>query len=131
MDLASVHERYLTEHAFKKPVILFNYPKEIISFYMKQNPDGKTLAADILVPKIGEIIVGSQREENYDKLLERMKELNMDIDNYKWYLYLRKFAIVLHDGFGLGFERLVMMVSGIENIRDVIPYLRFPSHADF
>ena len=132
MDLASVHERYLTEHAFKKPVILFNYPKEIKSFYMKQNPDGKTVAAaDILVPKIGEIIGGSQREENYDKLLERMKELNMDIENYKWYLDLRKFGSVPHAGFGLGFERLVMMATGIENIRDVIPYPRFPGHADF
>ena len=132
MDLASVHERYLTEHVFKKPVILYNYPKEIKSFYMKQNPDGKTVAAaDILVPKIGEIIGGSQREENYDKLLERMKELNMDIDNYKWYLDLIKFGSVPHAGFGLGFERLVMMATGIENIRDVIPYPRFPGHADF
>jgi asparaginyl-tRNA synthetase len=132
MDLASVHERYLTEHVFKKPVILYNYPKEIKSFYMKQNPDGKTVAAaDILVPKIGEIIGGSQREENYDKLLERMKELNMDIDTYKWYLDLRKFGSVPHSGFGLGFERLVMMATGIENIRDVIPYPRFPGHADF
>ena len=132
MDLASVHERYLTEVVFKKPVILYNYPKEIKSFYMKQNPDGKTVAAaDILVPKIGEIIGGSQREESYDKLLERMKELNMDIDTYKWYLDLRKFGSVPHSGFGLGFERLVMMATGIENIRDVIPYPRFPGHADF
>ena len=132
MDLASVHERYLTEVVFKKPVILYNYPKEIKSFYMKQNPDGKTVAAaDILVPKIGEIIGGSQREESYDKLLERMKELNMDIDTYKWYLDLRKFGSVPHAGFGLGFERLVMMATGIENIRDVIPYPRFPGHADF
>ena len=132
MDLASVHERYLTEHVFKKPVILYNYPKEIKSFYMKQNPDGKTVAAaDILVPKIGEIIGGSQREEDYDKLLTRMKELNMDIDTYKWYLDLRRFGSVPHAGFGLGFERLVMMATGIENIRDVIPYPRFPGHADF
>ena len=132
MDLASVHERYLTEQVFKKPVILYNYPKEIKSFYMKQNPDGKTVAAaDILVPKIGEIIGGSQREESYDKLLERMKELNMDIDTYKWYLDLRKYGSVPHAGFGLGFERLVMMATGIENIRDVIPYPRFPGHADF
>ena len=132
MDLASVHERYLTEQVFKKPVILYNYPKEIKSFYMKQNPDGKTVAAaDILVPKIGEIIGGSQREESYEKLLERMKELNMDIDSYKWYLDLRKFGSVPHSGFGLGFERLVMMATGIENIRDVIPYPRFPGHADF
>ena len=132
MDLASVHERYLTEQVFKKPVILYNYPKEIKSFYMKQNPDGKTVAAaDILVPKIGEIIGGSQREEDYDKLLNRMKELNMDIDTYKWYLDLRKYGSVPHAGFGLGFERLVMMATGIENIRDVIPYPRFPGHADF
>ena len=132
MDLASVHERYLTEHVFKKPVILYNYPKEIKSFYMKQNPDGKTVAAaDILVPKIGEIIGGSQREEDYEKLITRMKELNMDIDTYKWYLDLRKFGSVPHAGFGLGFERLVMMATGIENIRDVIPYPRFPGHADF
>ena len=132
MDLASVHERYLTEHVFKKPVILYNYPKEIKSFYMKQNPDGKTVAAaDILVPKIGEIIGGSQREEDYDKLLTRMKELDMDIDTYRWYLDLRRFGSVPHAGFGLGFERLVMMATGIENIRDVIPYPRFPGHADF
>jgi asparaginyl-tRNA synthetase len=132
MDLASVHERYLTEQVFKKPVILYNYPKEIKSFYMKQNPDGKTVAAaDILVPKIGEIIGGSQREEDYEKLLTRMKELNMDIDTYKWYLDLRRFGSVPHAGFGLGFERLVMMATGIENIRDVIPYPRFPGHADF
>ena len=99
---------------------------------MKQNPDGKAFAAsDILLPKIGDITGGSQREEKYDKLLERMKELNMDIDNYEWYIDLRKFASVHHAGFELGFERLVMMASGIENIRDVIPYSRFPSHADF
>ena len=132
MDLASVHERYLTEQVFKKPVILYNYPKEIKSFYMKQNPDGKTVAAaDILVPKIGEIIGGSQREEDYEKLITRMKELNMDIPTYQWYLDLRKFGSVPHAGFGLGFERLVMMATGIENIRDVIPYPRFPGHADF
>ena len=132
LDLASCHERYLTEVVFKKPVILYNYPKEIKSFYMKQNPDGKTVAAaDILVPKIGEIIGGSQREESYEKLLTRMKELKMDVDNYKWYLDLRKFGSVPHSGFGLGFERLVMMATGIENIRDVIPYPRFPGHADF
>ena len=132
MDLASIHERYLTEQVFKKPVILYNYPKEIKSFYMKQNPDGKTVAAaDILVPKIGEIIGGSQREEDYDKLLNRMKELNMDIENYKWYLDLRKFGSVPHSGFGLGFERLVMMATGIENIRDVIPYPRTPGNCDY
>ena len=131
-DLQSEHERYLVEKHFKKPVILTGYPKEIKAFYMKQNPDGKTVAAaDILVPKIGEIIGGSQREEDYEKLLTRMKELNMDIDTYKWYLDLRKFGSVPHAGFGLGFERLVMMATGIENIRDVIPYPRFPGHADF
>ena len=106
--------------------------KKLNHFIRNKNPDGKTVAApDILIPKIGEIIEGSQREENYDKLLERMKELNMDIDNYKWYLELRKFGSVPHAEFGLGIERLVMMVTGIENIRDVIPYPRFPSHADF
>ena len=131
-DLQTEHERYLCEVVFKKPVFVTDYPAEIKAFYMKQNPDGKTVAAaDILVPKIGEIIGGSQREESYDKLLERMKELNMDIDTYKWYLDLRKFGSVPHAGFGLGFERLVMMATGIENIRDVIPYPRFPGHADF
>ena len=132
MDFASVHERYLTEDVFKKPVILYNYPKEIKSFYMKQNKDGKTVAAaDILVPRIGEIIGGSQREEDYDKLKNRMLELNMDLSLYNWYLDLRKFGTVPHSGFGLGFERLVMMATGVENIRDVIPYPRFPGHADF
>ena len=132
MDLASVHERYLTEEVFKKPVILYNYPKEIKSFYMKLNPDGKTVAAcDILVPKIGEIIGGSQREEDYEKLKKRMEELKMDLSTYNWYLDLRKFGSVPHSGFGLGFERLVMMATGIDNIRDVIPYPRFPGHADF
>jgi len=132
MDFASVHERYLTEEVFKKPVILYNYPKEIKSFYMKQNLDGKTVAAaDILVPRIGEIIGGSQREESYEKLVNRMKELNMDLSLYSWYLDLRKFGTVPHSGFGLGFERLVMMATGIENIRDSIPFPRFPGHADF
>ena len=132
MDFASVHERYLTEEVFKKPVILYNYPKEIKSFYMKQNKDGKTVAAaDILVPRIGEIIGGSQREEDYEKLKNRMLELNMDLSLYNWYLDLRKYGTVPHSGFGLGFERLVMMATGVENIRDVIPYPRFPGHADF
>ena len=130
-DIAKEHEKYITEH-FGGPVFITNWPKDIKAFYMKQNPDGKTVAAaDILVPKIGEIIGGSQREESYEKLLERMKELNMDIDSYKWYLDLRKFGSVPHSGFGLGFERLVMMATGVENIRDVIPYPRFPGHADF
>ncbi|MCQ2819528.1 MAG: asparagine--tRNA ligase [archaeon] len=132
MDMASPHERYLTETVFKKPVIVYNYPKEIKSFYMKLNSDGKTVAAmDILVPKIGEIIGGSQREENYELLSKRIDELKMDIKGYWWYLDLRKFGTVPHSGFGLGFERLVMMATGIENIRDVIPYPRYPGHADF
>ncbi|MCQ2820158.1 MAG: asparagine--tRNA ligase [archaeon] len=132
MDMASQHERYLTEEVFKMPVIVYNYPKEIKSFYMKLNPDGKTVAAaDILVPRIGEIIGGSQREENYEVLMNRMKELKMDEKSYWWYMDLRRFGSVPHSGFGLGFERLVMMATGVENIRDVIPYPRYPGHADF
>ena len=132
MDMASQHERYLTEEVFKMPVIVYNYPKEIKSFYMKLNPDNKTVAAmDILVPRIGEIIGGSQREEDFEKLSKRIEELKMDISGYWWYLELRKFGTVPHAGFGLGFERLVMMATGIDNIRDVIPYPRYPGHADF
>ena len=132
MDMASQHERYLTEVKFKMPVIVYNYPKEIKSFYMKLNPDGKTVAAcDILVPRIGEIIGGSQREDNYELLCKRIEELKMDKASYWWYLDLRRFGSVPHSGFGLGFERLVMMATGLDNIRDVIPYPRYPSHADF
>jgi len=132
IDLASEHERYLTEVVFKMPTIVYNYPKEIKSFYMRQNEDGKTVAAmDVLVPKIGEIIGGSQREERYDKLIERIKELGMNEKSYWWYLELRKFGTVPHCGFGLGFERMVMMATGIENIRDVIPYPRDPGHAEY
>ena len=132
MDMASQHERYLTEEVFKMPVIVYNYPKEIKSFYMKLNPDNKTVAAmDILVPRIGEIIGGSQREEDFEKLSKRIEELKMDLSGYWWYLDLRKFGTVPHAGFGLGFERLVMMATGIDNIRDVIPYPRYPGHAEF
>ena len=125
VDLQTEHERYLTEEVFKRPVFVTDYPKEIKAFYMKLNPDGKTVAAmDCLVPGIGEIIGGSQREEDYDKLLARMNELGMDIDQYKFYLDLRKYGTTRHAGFGLGFERCVMYVTGMTNIRDVEPYPR-------
>ena len=131
-DIATEHERYLTEQIFKCPVMVYNYPKEIKSFYMKLNEDGKTVrAVDVLVPGIGEIIGGSEREENYDKLLAACKERNMDMSNYEWYLDLRRFGTVPHAGFGLGFERLIRYVTGMENIRDVIPYPRAPKFADF
>ena len=123
VDIQTEHERYLTEAVFKKPVFVTDYPKEIKSFYMKQNPDGKTVAAaDMLVPGIGELIGGSQREENYDKLVARMDELGMDKTNYDWYLNLRKFGGVEHAGYGLGFERMIMYLTGIQNIRDVLPF---------
>ena len=125
VDIQTEHERYLTEVVFKKPVFVTDYPKEIKSFYMKQNPDGKTVAAaDMLVPGIGELIGGSQREENYDKLVARMDELGMDKTNYDWYLNLRKFGGVEHAGYGLGFERMIMYLTGIQNIRDVLPFPR-------
>ena len=112
--------------------MVYNYPKEIKSFYMKQNDDGKTVkAVDVLVPGIGELIGGSEREENNDKLLAACKERNMDMSNYEWYLDLRRFGTVPHSGFGLGFERLMRYVTGMENIRDVIPYPRAPKLADF
>jgi asparaginyl-tRNA synthetase len=124
-DLQTEHERYITEEVFKKPVFIINYPKAIKSFYMKQNPDGKTVAAtDLLVPGVGEIIGCSEREADYDKLLSAMKERNMDLDAYTDYLELRKFGSVPHSGFGLGFERILMYVTGISNIRDVILYPR-------
>lgn len=132
IDLQTEHERYLCENIFKKPVFVTDYPKDIKAFYMKQNPDGKTVAAaDLLVPGIGEIIGGSQREENYDKLLERIKELNMPIENYNWYLDLRKYGSCVHSGFGLGFERGIMYLTGMQNIRDVIPYPRTPKNCDY
>ena len=131
-DIATEHEKFLTEQIYKCPVMVFNYPKEIKSFYMKQNEDGKTVkAVDVLVPGIGELIGGSEREENYEKLLAACKERNMDMSNYQWYLDLRRFGTVPHSGFGLGFERLIRYVTGMENIRDVIPYPRAPKSADF
>ena len=132
VDLQSEHERYLVEKHFKKPVILINYPKEIKSFYMRQNDDGKTVAAmDILAPGIGEIVGGSQREERLDVLEKRMKEMNIPADELYWYLDTRKFGTVPHAGFGLGFERLLLFVTGMTNIRDVIPFPRFPKNAEF
>lgn len=132
VDLQTEHERYLCEKIFKKPVFVTNYPKDIKAFYMKQNDDGKTVAAtDLLVPGIGEIIGGSQREENYDKLLNRMKKLNMPINEYDWYLDLRKYGSCNHAGFGLGFERAIMYLTGMQNIRDVIPFPRTPKNCDF
>lgn len=132
IDLQTEHERYLCEKVFKKPVFVTDYPKDIKAFYMKQNPDGKTVAAaDLLAPGIGEIIGGSQREENYDKLVTRMKELNMPLDEYGWYLDLRKFGSCNHAGFGLGFERAIMYLTGMQNIRDVIPFPRTPKNCEF
>jgi asparaginyl-tRNA synthetase len=131
-DLQSEHERYLTEAHFKRPVILFDYPKDIKPFYMRLNQDNKTVAAmDVLVPSIGEIIGGSQREERLDILLSRMDELGLSKNDYWWYLDARKYGTVEHSGFGLGFERLLMLVTGINNIRDVIPFPRTPKSIDF
>jgi asparaginyl-tRNA synthetase len=132
VDLQSEHERFLVEKHFKKPVILYNYPKEIKAFYMRQNEDNKTVAAmDVLFPGIGEIIGGSQREERYDRLLNRVKELNLPEKDLWWYIDLRKFGSAPHSGFGLGFERLILFVTGMTNIRDVIPFPRFPGNAEF
>ncbi|HEV7781091.1 MAG TPA: asparagine--tRNA ligase [Chitinophagaceae bacterium] len=132
MDLQSEHERYLVEKHFKKPVILSNYPKEIKAFYMRQNEDGKTVAAmDILAPGIGEIVGGSQREERFDQLLDRMKEMNIPEEELWWYLDTRRFGTVPHAGFGLGFERMVLFVTGMTNIRDVIAFPRTPGSAEF
>jgi asparaginyl-tRNA synthetase len=132
VDLQSEHERYLVEKHFKKPVILYNYPKGIKAFYMRQNEDDKTVAAmDVLFPGIGEIIGGSQREERYDRLLNRVKEMNLPEKDLWWYLDLRKFGSAPHSGFGLGFERLILFVTGMTNIRDVIPFPRFPGNAEF
>ncbi len=131
-DLQSEHERYLVEEHFKKPVILTDYPKEIKSFYMKQNDDGKTVRAmDVLFPKIGEIIGGSEREENYDKLKTRAAEMGVPDKDIWWYLDTRRFGTAPHAGFGLGFERLMLFVTGMSNIRDVIPFPRTPNNADF
>ena len=131
-DLQSEHERYLVEEHFKKPVILTDYPKEIKAFYMKQNDDGKTVRAmAVLFPNIGEIIGGSEREENYDKLKTRIDELGIPMKDMWWYLDTRRFGTVPHSGFGLGFERLVLFVTGMTNIRDVIPFPRTPGRAEF
>ena len=124
-DLQTEHERYLTEKIYKKPIFVIDYPKDIKAFYMKQNPDGKTVAAmDLLVPGVGEIIGGSQREEDYEKLVTRMKEMGLNEEEYKWYLDTRKYGSCIHSGYGLGFERIIMYITGIANIRDVIPYPR-------
>ena len=131
-DLQSEHERYLVEEHFKRPVILTDYPKDIKAFYMKLNDDGKTVRAmDVLFPKIGEIIGGSEREENYDKLMKRIEEMNIPMKDMWWYLDTRRFGTVPHSGFGLGFERLVLFVTGMTNIRDVIPFPRTPNNAEF
>ena len=131
-DLQSEHEKYLTEQVFKGPVIVTDYPKEIKAFYMKQNDDGKTVRAmDVLVPGLGEIIGGSEREDNLAALETRMTELGLDVKNYWWYLDLRRYGTVPHSGFGLGFDRLLLYVTGMANIRDVIPYPRTPKSAEF
>ena len=132
VDLQSEHERYLVEKHFKAPVILTDYPKEIKAFYMKQNDDGKTVRGmDVLFPVIGEIIGGSQREESIDKLLARMAEVGIEPKDMQWYLDTRRFGSAPHSGFGLGFERLLLFVTGMSNIRDVIPFPRFPKNANY
>ena len=131
-DLQSEHERYLAEDYYKSPIILTDYPKEIKAFYMRENEDGKTVAAlDVLVPKIGEIIGGSQREERYDILKAKFEKHHLDLETYQWYLDLRKYGSVPHGGFGLGFERLVQFTTGIDNIRDAIAFPRIPGNCDF
>ncbi|KAK2986245.1 hypothetical protein RJ640_027340 [Escallonia rubra] len=131
IDLASEHERYLTEVKYKKPVIVYNYPKGIKAFYMKVNADNKTVAAmDVLVPKVGELIGGSQREERYEVIRDRILEMGLPLEPYEWYLDLRRFGTVKHSGFGLGFERMILFATGIDNIRDVIPFPRYPGRAD-
>ena len=132
LDLQTEHERYLTERVVGGPLFVINYPKEIKAFYMRQNDDGKTVAAlDLLAPEVGEIIGGSQREERLDLLIRRMRELGIDPDNLWWYLDIRRWGSCPHAGFGLGFERLIMYLTGMENIRDVIPFPRTPRHAEF
>jgi asparaginyl-tRNA synthetase len=132
IDLQSEHERYITEEVFQKPVFVTDYPSEIKAFYMRLNEDGKTVAAcDLLVPGIGEIVGGSQREERHDVLLEKIKANDLDLDTYWWYLELRKYGGVKHSGFGLGFERMLMYLTGVSNIRDVIPFPRTPRSAEF
>ncbi len=132
IDLQSEHERYLTEQVFKGPVIVMNYPKEIKAFYMRLNEDGRTVAAmDVLLPEVGEIIGGSQREERLEVLSERLRQAGLPLENYRWYADLRRFGTVPHAGFGLGFERMVQFCSGMHNIRDVIPFPRTPGSAEF
>lgn len=132
VDIQTEHERYLSEVIFGKPVFVTDYPKEIKAFYMKQNPDGKTVAAaDLLVPGIGELIGGSQREDDIEKLRTRIKELGLKEEDYWWYLDLRRFGSSMHSGFGLGFERMMMYLTGMQNIRDVIPFPRTPKNCDF
>ncbi len=131
-DLQTEHERYLTEKIFNKPVFVTDYPKEIKAFYMRLNDDGKTVAAvDLLVPGVGEIIGGSQREERLELLIDRIKELGLREEDYWWYLDLRRYGGVKHAGYGLGFERLIMYLTGMQNIRDVIPFARTTGSADF
>jgi asparaginyl-tRNA synthetase len=132
VDLQSEHERYLTEKHFQGPVILFDYPRTLKPFYMRVNDDGRTVRAmDVLVPKVGEIIGGSQREERLDVLQERMAEQHLKAEDYWWYLDLRRFGTVPHAGFGLGLERAVQFITGMGNIRDVIPFPRTPGSAEF
>jgi asparaginyl-tRNA synthetase len=132
LDLQTEHERYLTEQVVKGPLFVVNYPREIKAFYMRQNDDGRTVAAmDLLVPRVGEIIGGSQREERLDLLQQRMVELGIDPAGLWWYLDSRRWGSCPHAGFGLGFERLIMYLTGMENIRDVIPFPRTPRHAEF
>jgi asparaginyl-tRNA synthetase len=131
-DLQTEHERYLTEEIYKKPIFVIDYPKEIKSFYMRLNDDGKTVAAmDLLVPGVGEIIGGSQREERIDVLLSRMNELGLKEEDYSWYLNLRRYGGTKHAGYGLGFERIIMYMTGVSNIRDVIPYPRTVGNAEY
>jgi asparaginyl-tRNA synthetase len=132
IDLQSEHERYLTETVFKKPVIVYDYPKEIKAFYMKLNDDEKTVRAmDVLVPRIGELIGGSEREDRYDVLRDRIVRQGLSEKDYWWYLDLRKYGGAPHAGFGLGFERLMLLTTGMQNIRDVIPFPRYPQSAEF
>jgi asparaginyl-tRNA synthetase len=132
IDLQTEHERYLTEEVFKKPIFVTDYPKEIKAFYMRLNDDGKTVAAaDCLVPGIGEIIGGSQREERYELLKSRIEDMGMTEEDYWWYLELRKYGGVVHSGYGLGFERIIMYITGMSNIRDVLPFPRTPKTCEF
>jgi asparaginyl-tRNA synthetase len=132
IDLQTEHERYLTEEVYKRPVFVTDYPKDIKAFYMRMNEDKKTVAAmDLLVPGVGELIGGSQREERYDVLIDRIKEMGLEEEDYWWYLDIRKYGGTKHAGFGLGFERAIMYLTGMKNIRDVIPFPRTTKQADF